>query len=517
MRVYVPLVLLVGTIVVLAPTAPPVQKVPWRDQGVFLYMGQQILEGKVPYRDVWDHKGPVVYYINALGLWLGGGSLWGVWLLELVFLGLAACFSFVLLLRVFGPLPAWFGSISWLLSYALVGEGGNWVETYALPLQFLALLLFLQIEGSRLWPAFLIGASGAVTFLLRPDIIGVPLAITLFLAVSGATSRRWCWALARIVVILAGFAAALILGLLYFWAHDALDELLDAVFRYNLAYASPSILRRVSAGFHGLDALDGIGVLSIAAWIAGCAYALARDANARLPTLVLLTLLLLPIEFVLDAISGHGYAHYYVNLLPVLSILAAFFAWELGNRLGEHSIAIKSHTARLSSIWILALLVAINLAPLGHIMRSATESVRRSDDRLKPIEFVASQTDKDDYVLMWGAESVINFMTNRPSPSRYVYQYPLYTIGYQSQEIVDEFLQDIEAKRPVIIDTSPTNSAIPPIADVEQRDWVSGRDYLGLSPEMDVLLAFLGANYEPVARIMPPGWVVYEYTTSIQP
>src|SRR5512143_2942089 len=57
-----------------------------RDEGVFVYVGRAILEGKIPYRDVWDHKGPLIYYINALGLWIGPNSLWGIWLIESVLL-----------------------------------------------------------------------------------------------------------------------------------------------------------------------------------------------------------------------------------------------------------------------------------------------------------------------------------------------------------------------------------------------------------------------------------------------
>jgi len=51
---------------------------PGRDSGVFLYVGQAILSGHIPYRDVWDHKPPLIYYIDTAGLMLTAGSLWGV-------------------------------------------------------------------------------------------------------------------------------------------------------------------------------------------------------------------------------------------------------------------------------------------------------------------------------------------------------------------------------------------------------------------------------------------------------
>ena len=44
------------------------------DTVVFAYIAQRMLAGDVLFRDVWDHKGPLIFMLNALGLWLGGGS-----------------------------------------------------------------------------------------------------------------------------------------------------------------------------------------------------------------------------------------------------------------------------------------------------------------------------------------------------------------------------------------------------------------------------------------------------------
>ncbi len=58
-----------------------------------------MLNGEIPYLDVWDHKPPVILLINALGLPIGGGSRWGVWLVELGLLFLAALLGFKLIKR----------------------------------------------------------------------------------------------------------------------------------------------------------------------------------------------------------------------------------------------------------------------------------------------------------------------------------------------------------------------------------------------------------------------------------
>jgi hypothetical protein len=67
------------------------------------------------------------------------------------------------------------------------------------------------------------------------------------------------------------------------------------------------------------------------------------------------------------------------------------------------------------------------------------------------IQFILENTTKEDFVLMFGAESAINFMTQRKSPTRYVYQYPLYMQGYDDPRKDQEFLSDLAKNPPKLI------------------------------------------------------------------
>ena len=42
------------------------------DPSVFKQMGRAVLKGKILYIDYFDNKGCLLYFIHALGLWLGG-------------------------------------------------------------------------------------------------------------------------------------------------------------------------------------------------------------------------------------------------------------------------------------------------------------------------------------------------------------------------------------------------------------------------------------------------------------
>ena len=105
---------------------------PARDGGFFLYAGQQIVDGKLPYRDVWDSKGPGIFYINALGLLLGSGSRWGAWLVEFLCI-------FGMFWLLYNTLSKRWGIGAALFGATLAGFGlravlgyGNYTEEYAL-------------------------------------------------------------------------------------------------------------------------------------------------------------------------------------------------------------------------------------------------------------------------------------------------------------------------------------------------------------------------------------------------
>ena len=54
------------------------------DQSVFVYVAKGILQGEAPYLDRWDHKGPLLYLINLIGLIIDEN--WGMWVIQGLFL-----------------------------------------------------------------------------------------------------------------------------------------------------------------------------------------------------------------------------------------------------------------------------------------------------------------------------------------------------------------------------------------------------------------------------------------------
>ncbi len=498
---------------------------PGRDSGVFLYAGSRILNGEALYRDVWDHKPPAIHYINALGLLIGRGSRYGVWSLEFVSLLSAALLGYLLMRRAFGLLPAFLGSLVWLGRLPGLLIGGNLTEEYALPLQFAALCLFVDAErrGHYGWRGYVIGLTAGGAFLLRQSLVGVWLAIALYLALRAGRKRGLRHALNSLRVMLLGAAGPLMLVAVYFARRHALRDLWDAAFSYNVAYCAMAPVSALSTALAGFEMLSALSVLALTGWlVAVCSLLRWRRSLGWRQAPLAVAVLGLAVEVPLSALSGRPYGHYFMAWLPTCSLLIAGMVWSLET----HQLPLWSRLCLAGRPLFLGTRLAWSAAAAGVLMLAlaALPIARRlqprawqaaRDPRQEVVEYVRQATDEGATVLMWGAESSVNWASKRTSPSRYAYQYPLYTPGYQDAGMVREFLNDIARQKPsLIIDASSSSPPLPPLsgfAGAKRAQGPPGRGSMVLLPEMDEVFSYIAGHYRAERTFPRLGWVAYRY------
>ena len=307
------------------------QGVPGVDSGVFLYIGHALLAGQVPYKDVWDHKTPGIYFIDALGLWLGGGSLWGVWLLEALSLALSGWLTYSAVRPDFGAIPAFAGSVAWLCSMPLVCNGGNVTEEWALlPASALIFAFSRWQPTAPSWRTVAaIGACGALMLLCRQTAVGLPVAALLSICLTRLQQGRRDWLVQEMAAAAGGFAVSCLVVLTYFAATGAIPALWDQVVHYNALYSQTDLhtgLIALLAGWSILS-LSGLSGLALAGWLA--LLAALRGGQMRSP-LILLAILNLPLECGLSMLPGRvsrGYLHYFLTWLPEFGLLCAFLVF----------------------------------------------------------------------------------------------------------------------------------------------------------------------------------------------
>ncbi|MBN1438548.1 MAG: glycosyltransferase family 39 protein [Anaerolineales bacterium] len=462
----------------LLPSSPLFQRFPFRDSGAFLYTGWRMQEGEVPYRDVWDHKPPLIYFINAAGLTLGGGSAWGVWALEWISLGAACLLAYRLLKQTFGPWPAGICLPLMLGAFFVLAMGGNLATEYALPMQFACLFLAAGMGDDRpeRGRMFLLGILGGCLFLLKQNLIGIPAIVAAYRILSSLRRKQGISALRETGYAAAGAALAFLPALGYFAVHGALTDLWDAAFRYNFFYAETGVAAAGKSVVRGLEAVSeaGFGILGWIGWSAGAwlwarGNGIFRTSGGWLKA----ALFALPVELLLAALPGRVETHYYLSLLPAFSVFAALALWALLRGARFHEL---SFPARLAGAALLSAGLFAASAPAMVTQAGAC----RANDYSDVTDYLRANSTAQDGVLFWGAEAGLNFATQRASPTRYAYLYPLYHSGYAQEADAARFFAGVRADPPLwIVDTKnpvtpfleiPAGGA----AQAEFREWFEG-------------------------------------------
>ncbi len=212
------------------------------DSGTFAYCGQIVRNGGLMYRDCWDNKPPVVYYLNAAAIVLGGANPFAVWLFQAVWLTFAILVYFLILIRVWehtglAALSAFV--LLLLVLYPDIFQGGNYTETYAILPVVLSLGAFWAYlrSGHKRW-LIALGLLASAGFLLKPTYIAVGLASAIIIAILEFKRRSFRTLLINLAIIAVSAFVPLLLVGLYWVIKQDFYELWFATFLHNLTYLS---------------------------------------------------------------------------------------------------------------------------------------------------------------------------------------------------------------------------------------------------------------------------------------
>lgn len=501
-RLALPYVFLFLLTALVLDLANPFFDKPARDGGFFLYAGQQIVDGKIPYQDFWDSKGPGIFYINALGLFLGGGSRWGVWLVEFVCL-------FGTLLLLYNTLSKRWGMGAALFGVTLAGLGlktvlgyGNYTEEYALLFNAAGLALFLSMVDveRNYWKYIWVGAFFGLSFTFRANNIGGLFAVMGAILLYYGFKRHYAEVLRILLATLAGFALPLILWTLYFAVLGDAMEVIYASIIFNFSYSAAKEREWLDLfGGFGKYGMGWVGWFTLIAWLALGLRFLVSFMKRNVTVFEVFLLLWFPVEVLLSNLSGRNFTHYYISWALAVAIYSAFLFsefWLLAFKIPS----LEGWSDGFGSVASLALIVMLFVVSPSTWGRYAETFSAGGGEYIDPVSaYIRDNTQPKDLVLTWYPEMGVNFMSGRTSPVKYLY-YPLFLDGSLTKEIEDRYYDDLTKTPPqLILDCSRSVDAIPSLDSTAREaqyatPGVKRKMYIPLG--MDEVFEFVEANYQ---------------------
>lgn len=216
----------------------------WDDVNVFFTVGRNMLTGSVPYRDLYEQKGPLFLMIYALSALISRKTFIGIWLFEC----LSACLFSVMswkTVKLFvkdipsyaiGIIPVYVSSV---FTIGMFNFGGN-TEEFAISLLSVVLYIALKmiVSGPDSFPdnkeALVCGVIASVLFWSKYTLVGLIAAFAVFLIIR-AVRRRLFQRLGKAVLFfLTGFVSVSLIVFIYFAVNGSLKYLWDVYFYNNI-------------------------------------------------------------------------------------------------------------------------------------------------------------------------------------------------------------------------------------------------------------------------------------------
>lgn len=422
------------------PFAPFASKSAPYDAGVFVFVAKKMLAGALVYRDIFDHKGPLLYLFNMLGLTVSRGSVTGIWVVDLLCLSVSSLLMYRTA-RLFGGRFSALLSVLYALFLLSVLEPGDGTQFYALP--FLNLTLYLtsrrlkQGEEMRVFEIAAMAFSFAAVLLLQPNLVAIWCVFAIVESCRLIGRGRWQAWLSMAGISLISMAAVLLPFAWYARSKGIWEAAISCYWTFNRTYAHPSATTVAAGIYNTLVNIDkGHAVVPVACYLA---YLAVRRRSLSGLTVHLYLAACLVLSLLLGCtLAENYYPHYAIVLVPEICCIAAFCLERLRQEY------------RFAPAALVVLVAVFSWRPLVLQLQEIRRSYRPDTETARLVEFIKRNTSEGDRISVLGNDSQLYYLSGRDTGSRFHYTAPIFGIP-GNQAMPRSYRADLLENRPRLI------------------------------------------------------------------
>lgn len=426
------------------------------DAGIFAYIGWAMKQGRTLYTEVWENKGPLLYFINMLGVSIDYAH--GIYWLELISLFVTALFSYKTALLLTTRYVATFAAIFSMLSLSVSLEGGNLSEEYALPFLciglYLATKFYANNHSMRKYEMAILGACIAAVLLLRANIIMLFAAIVIVTLIVLIKNKAFKMLAQIFLFTLIGFLIFIFPFFVYLIINGALKSCLNIAY---IGVLGTFVIQNPSDRFANVLEM----LLSLAP--SGALYLMIiflvtftvlfitgqlKDKNTKYVfCFVALGMIL---NLWANTLSGVYHMHYFMTFVPFLIIPAAWLFNMIYTSFSQTSFP---SLYRPISILVLVLFLSFNAIPPLILMVSNNLHTNKPLIYKQLDDYIKQNTEPDELIQFFGGPLCVtaNYRTSRLSGSKYNYYANGWFSSESKQKFASEIAMELETSHPTLI------------------------------------------------------------------
>lgn len=290
----------------------------WGDINAFFTVGKSMINGLIPYRDLFEQKGPLLYFVYGLTYLISNDTFIGAFILEII--SIALSFYFFYKIAVIYTSKKEGILISILLISMICGNksfshGGS-AEELCLPIFIFGMYTYLHKRiRFKKSVIFVNGILAGCLTLIKINLVAYSFAWISLLFLEFIIEKEYKKAIGSCLVFLFGMAIPIIPFIIYFYLNNALDDFIEVYLIINIKYYgtdSPFIKRIVFVILNtGYRMLFPISILIINLF--GVFYLLIKKCEKNIYKIIFVVyscgLTMLAIYW-----GGKQYVYYYIPL-----------------------------------------------------------------------------------------------------------------------------------------------------------------------------------------------------------
>ena len=210
----------------------------WEDENAFMTVARGWINGLIPYRDLFEQKGPFLYLIFVFANLISKTSFIGVYILEIISMTITLYIASKIIKMyldekcVYFILPLYCSIIASSIFFV---HGGS-AEEFSLPFfsyGLYQLLIFFRKNEITSKQIFIQGLCAGIISMIKFNLLGFYIGFCLSIGITFIISKKYKELFKKSFLFLIGMFIPIIIFIIYFLLNDALNEFIDAYIVYN--------------------------------------------------------------------------------------------------------------------------------------------------------------------------------------------------------------------------------------------------------------------------------------------
>ncbi|MCD4679937.1 MAG: glycosyltransferase family 39 protein [Bacteroidales bacterium] len=457
---YIPYIILVAILILATIIRTNFLSIPFeRDEGAYCYLGQCVLDGKIPYLDFYEMKLPGLFYAYAAILWIFGDTIEQIHIAFIFVNLITIVFLFFIGRKLFSNTIALIIAASFAILSMSPHANGFTVQAEHLMMMFVCgglLLLIHAINSNKAIYFFIAGILLCFSLMIKQTglffILFGGIAILSYYLINKPTNLKR--GIINSLIYSAGVFISFAVFMIIIWAYGAFEEMFYWIFERASSYVSKhsfeaglelfrNIFIKLAHQFEifWVLALSGIILVFI-----------VKINNYK--KFVLLSFAFLSFLTIIPGFRFFG--HYWIQTIPVISVLIGISIMFLIQLLSK-VVKINVSKVIICAAFTIFMISHLNTHKNYYFNPDYT-AVLRAVYGMNPFpeskvigDFIKDNTSEGDKIIVLGSEPQVLIYSGRRSASKHIFIPFLMSdtlLFPESKKLQQEFIDDIIREKP---------------------------------------------------------------------